>query len=67
MKVFKAEYDETWRYGGYEEITLIIVANSESEALGFALEAYPKKGNLWSIDEVETTKPSVEVILERSS
>jgi len=67
LKVFTAEYNETWNYGGYETIHTVVVANTESEALGLVLTCYSNLPNNWSIEEVDTSKVRVEEIERTSS
>ena len=67
LKVFTAEYNETWNYGGYETIHTIVVANTESEALGLVLEAYSDLPDNWCVEEVDMSKVRVEQIERTSS
>ena len=68
MKVYNASYRETWRYGGFQEYEFIIIANTESEALGLALESSAGgKSNHWTIEEINTDKTFAYQISERSS
>lgn len=54
MKLFIAHYDESWRYGGYECGTLLVSANTESEALGVVLESRPHlKSGCWLVEPCE--------------
>lgn len=40
LKIYRASLYETYGYGAFDEISLIISANTESEALGVALQEY---------------------------
>lgn len=58
MQTFSAYFSGQDAYGDY-----IIVANTESEALGLALEAQPTSNACnWSLELIDQTKPSVTLI-----
>jgi len=53
MKVFNASYSSQLKYGGYENKEFVIVATSESVALGLALHELPKSEKEdWSLTEI---------------
>lgn len=66
MKVFRASYSWSGRYGAFEDSEYIVVANTENEALGMALEVKPCSGGQnWDIIEIDTTKECIHFITER--
>ncbi len=68
MNVYRGSYSNRWRYGGFHDREVIVVANTESEALGLVLEDYPdSKAECWSVDLIDTSYPSVMETYERSS
>jgi hypothetical protein len=57
MNTYTASYFRTGKYGSYEDHQAVIVAETESEALGFALIHYPATdAKYWSIYEVPPQK-----------
>lgn len=54
MKVYQASYYKNFNYGAYDEYEYIICANSENEALGYALQS---QGNTiatnWEFEEID--------------
>lgn len=68
LKVYTASYSATYGYGAFDDYEYVIVANTESEALGFALEAEPSSvAKYWNIAELNTSEPGATWIYERSS
>lgn len=68
MKVYNASYSETWGYGGFQEYEFIIIANTESEALGLALDSEAGgKAEHWNIEEINTKEPFAHQVSERSN
>lgn len=68
MKIFHADFKEKWSRGGYETADYIITANSESEALGLALEARcDSLAHHWTISEIDASKVSIECISSYSN
>jgi len=63
MKVFNASYDDHWSYGGYENKEFVIVATTESVALGLTLHEVPKseKAN-WTLTEIPLDNEGVHFI-----
>lgn len=59
MNVYIAVYYREFKFGGYEKIHSVVVANTTSEALGLALEDEP--GTLaahWKIEKINSTEPN---------
>jgi hypothetical protein len=68
LKAFTASYSETWAYGGYANTECVVVANTESEALGFLLEEYKEHdAKYWLIQEIDLSKPVILQLSDRSS
>ena len=68
LNVFVASYYESGRYGYYYEAEYVICANTESEALGFALSAEPKTtAKHWSFLQINTATAGTTKVLTRSS
>lgn len=67
LKVFTASCNDRWGYGGFEEVDTIVTANTEEEALGLVLTAYPKLTDNWVVEEVQTERLEVQLISHRSS
>ena len=60
MKVWVGEYFETGAWGYLEHKWAVVVAETESVALGLLLERYESTfAVFWSIAELDTTKQSV--------
>jgi|GEM_PF-4110287 len=65
MKVFDVDYTQYFSYGAYDEFTGFVVANTESEALGLCLEAYPStQKEYWTIVEVSLESVGVHGIFQ---
>ncbi len=61
MNVYRG-ISETGCCGGFDDRdrVAIVVANTESEALGLVLEEYPTSRSVcWSVDLIDTSHPSV--------
>lgn len=57
LKVFEASYYKSFGYGAYDEGKGIVVANTESEALGVCLQGNPETDpDGWDFDEVDVSK-----------
>ncbi len=68
MNVYRGSYSETWNYGGFQDYEVIVVANTESEALGMVLEEISdSRSDNWYIDQIDTSTPRVMQTSERSS
>lgn len=68
LALFHAEYYWSGGRGGYDEKHYVIIANTEIEALGLALEAEPKTvADNWSITKVDTDTSGAIFISERGS
>ena len=67
MNTYQASYRETWNYGGFQDNEYIVIANTEAEALGLALESESgsKKEN-WEITEIDTTRAHATETYDRS-
>ncbi len=63
MNVYRGSFERTgryWEFHPYEFMEAIVIANTESEALGLVLDYYPKtKAANWSIDLINTNRLSV--------
>ncbi|UMO77197.1 hypothetical protein SmaMPs15_000046 [Stenotrophomonas maltophilia phage vB_SmaM_Ps15] len=60
MNVYKADYWKDWGWGAYDEESAIIIANTASEALGFALQEFPDSiAEYWEIEQIDTSKPGI--------
>lgn len=67
MNVYNCYYYKAYGYGAYEEYDAIIVANSESEALGFALTEFPTTiGAQWQVEKIDTASPGVKNATDRN-
>lgn len=69
MKVFHCSNHEYWKYGGMEEIELIVVAETREVALGLCLEEYKNCYNdkFWNIEEIQTEKNEIIFISSRAN
>lgn len=57
LPVFLAYYSKSWGCGEWEDHTCVIVANTQSEALGIALERYSgTESCYWTLLPVDTTR-----------
>ena len=66
--VYHASYYSAGGYGSYQEAEYIICANTEAEALGFALEADPgTEARYWTISKIDTSRAGSTEILNRSN
>lgn len=66
MNVYLATYFQAWAYGAYLDIHLIIVANTENEALGLALHDNQETiAAKWKLYPLDTTVLSVTQIIRR--
>ncbi len=60
MKIFISNYSR-----GFYDIYCLTSANTQMEALGFCLQAYPDtKAKYWHLDEVDTLDPGVTPIAQ---
>ena len=60
LKVFSASYYETGPWGYWKDGDAVVVANTETEALGMLLqEDSDTKANYWSLEEIDTNKAGV--------
>ena len=58
MNAYKAFYYKDWGWCAYDEEECIIIANTEQEALGFALQEYPDSiAEYWNLTLIDMTKP----------
>lgn len=63
LKVYTASYYETYGYGAYDDIECIVIANTESEALGFLITDHPEtEAEKWGIVEVDMSFARAELI-----
>lgn len=63
FKVFHCNWLYTGSYGSYEEYDCIVIAETESVALGMALYFYPDTDAArWTIEEIPTDKRWVQGI-----
>ena len=68
MKVYKAEYQWSGGMGAWEHSWHVVVANTETEALGLAMNEVPySKAEDWEISEINVLDPGVTYIAERFS
>ena len=68
LGVFTASYEWRGGFGGYDERDYVVVANTESEALGFVLEAAPDTtAKHWRISRLDTKEPGATYLNGRSS
>ncbi len=68
MNIYQASYFMQYGHGAYDEYEYVVVANTESEALGLALEAeHSTKGEGWSITELGSSIPTAHYMSSRSS
>lgn len=55
LKTYSAEYNWYGSWGCYQEYYAIIIANTASEALGFALQTFEDTvAQHWTIEEIAT-------------
>lgn len=68
MNIYHASYYMSYGYGAFDEYECLIVANTEAEALGFALEAEPNtKAAGWSITEIDISVAGSHYLSSRSN
>lgn len=68
LGVFTASYAYHAGYGAYDEKEYVVVATTEAEALGFALESSPDtKAEHWTIERINTNTPGATYITGRCS
>lgn len=68
ISVYKAEYHRQFGRGAREEHHYVIIANTESEALGVALsQVEGSRVRDWEINEVDTSVVHADYITGRSS
>ena len=68
MKTFIGKYRWYGSYGAYASFDYIVVANTESEALGLLLETEPKTtADDWNLEEVDTTEAGTIFVNSSSS
>ena len=66
-KVYAASYYRSFNYGAYDEYEYVIIASSESEALGYALQYEAKtEADFWSFEEVDVQHCGAHYISSRS-
>jgi len=67
MNLYHAEYYKSYGYGAFEEYNYIIVANTEGEALGLALQEQDNTTvESWCITEIDSHNVNATLIHERS-
>ena len=67
-RVWHAAYDWQGGWGAYEEKAAVVVAETQSAALGWVLMDYPEtQGCYWTITEIDTAKAGTTHISSRCS
>ena len=67
MKVYHASYYNSYGYGAFDEIDLIVIAESLHDAFNMVLEANERTNkDCWDVKEISLNHPTIKLIHERS-
>jgi hypothetical protein len=67
MKVYIASYYKSFGYGAFDEMVLLVTAESHKDAFQLVMDANERTDkDHWDIKEVDTTHPKLTLLHERS-
>lgn len=67
MKIFIASYYNSFGYGAFDEMVLLVTAESHKDAFQMVLDNNPRTNkDCWDIKEINTKYPNVHLMHEDS-